>query len=127
MAAPLLDGSAVFGVSTICIGPTSHPRREQKANYPGLDGTERLDMGDQGKVTVITGRLFGATEGDLASAFGNLDSYADGQLHVLTDARGTTWSNVIVGSPEPEGRGQFTPDLGYTQRYSIQLFHLTNK
>lgn len=123
-----LDGINVFGIATHCPPPAINPRRDSKANYPGLNGTERLDMGDQGAFTNITGRLYGGPSGGLAglnSAIATLLSYYDGRPHILTDNHGVSWPNVVFESLEWGERGERDPELGYTIRYTCRFFHLT--
>lgn len=122
----LLDGNDIFGQAVHCPPPAINPRRDQKANYPGLNGTESLDMGDQGATSTVTGRIFGANPTLYQLAVTTLLSYYDGNTHDLTDNDGFTWSNVKMESLEwTDDRGLYDPNLGYTRRYTIRFFHLT--
>jgi hypothetical protein len=125
IANPTFDGQSIFGVGVSAPPPSINPRREQRANYPGLDGTESLDLGDEGAFTVVTGRLVGASIDDLQAAFGLLYGYYDGKSYTYVDSVGMSWPNAKVVSIEPEGMGQVDPDLGFTMKYSLKLFHLT--
>lgn len=125
---PALDGnSTVFGIATHAGPPAINPRRDSKANYPGLNGTERIDMGDQGAFSTVTGRLFGGASGlaGLNLAISNLLSFYDGKPHVLTDNHGISWANCVLESLEWGERGERDPNLGYTIRYTVRFFHLT--
>lgn len=122
----LLDGLNVFGIGVICPPPSINPRRDQKANYPGLNGTESLDMGDQGAFTTVTGRLYGTDPGSYQAAVSALMAFFDGNVHVLTDNDGFSWPNVKFESIEwGNERGQRDADLGFTRRYTARFFHLT--
>jgi hypothetical protein len=120
-----LDGQDVFGLAVVCPPPAINPRRDQKANYPGLNGTESLDMGDQGAYSTVSGRLVGADKGAYAAAVIALMSFYDGEAHELTDNDGFTWPAAKMESLEwHDDRGMFDPDLGFTRRYTCRFFHL---
>jgi hypothetical protein len=120
-----LDGdSTVFGIGVTCTPPAINPRRDQKANYPALNGTESLDMGDQGAYSTVSGRLTGGGLPALGVAIGNLLAFYDGQAHLLTDNVGLSWPNVKMESIEWE-KGQIDPDNGYSMRFTCRFFHLT--
>lgn len=123
---PALDGNTtVFGVAVRMTGLTINPRRDQKANYAGLNGTESIDLGDQGGYTTISGRLYGSTKSDLAAAMTNLIDFYDGNPHVLTDSMGVDFPYVKLENLEWDGDASSDATLGYTRRYTARFFHLT--
>lgn len=122
---PLFNGSAVFGVAVEVDGPHLRARRTQRNTYPGLNGIESIDLGDEGMETSVSGRLFGDTPSDLTAALNVLRAYVDGNAYLFTDHTGYTWPNVQMVEVTTAGRGQIDPELGYTQRYTARLFHLT--
>jgi hypothetical protein len=118
------NGQNIFGTAVVVMGPNINPRRDQKNNFPGLNGTESLDMGDSGCHTTVQGRLYGASLGDISNAILLLLSYYDGRAYTLVTPEGT-WPNVKLESVQIESRGERDPNLGYTRRYTARLFHLT--
>jgi phage tail tube protein FII len=122
---PFFDGGAIFGGAVEVDGPHLRARRQQRNAYPGLNGIESIDMGDEGMESSVSGRLAGATPLDLTAALNVIRSYVDGNAYVFVDHTGYTWTNVLMIEVTTAGRGQLDPELGYTQRYTARLFHLT--
>jgi hypothetical protein len=122
--AAAFNGQNIFGVAVTTSGPSINPRRAQDNQYPALNGTESLDMGDSGAFTTVSGRLHGATQGDLSAARLLLLSYYDGAEYVLTLPE-DSWPNVKLVSVEWGPKGDASPDLGYSRTYTARFQHLT--
>lgn len=102
-----------------------NPPEAQVNAYPGVNGLEVLNLGTRGGTTTLSGRAFGTTAADLATAEGLLRALVNGQVGTLVDTLGVSWPNVRMEECKPEGRIQFDPDLGYTRRYTARFLHLS--
>src|SRR4051812_5080928 len=96
-------GVNLFGTS-VSMGTADNPREKQLNAYFGLSGLERLDGGSRGRVTRVTGLLYGSSPALLSSAESRFRSFNDGVARVLVDTLGATWPNVCLESFEPLGR-----------------------
>lgn len=118
------NNTDLFGVGVQTRGPSYNPRRAQSNTYPGVNGIEELEMGDDGMFTTVTGMLVGETLSDLNTQRIVLMSYYDGNTYQLVDNYGLTWNNVKMVSLEWPERGKLTP-AGWIAEYSARFKHLT--
>lgn len=122
---PFFNDEAIFGTA-VRMRRKRAERAVQRNNYGGLDGTEKLDMGARGHVTMVTGRFVCDSAAALNNAFLYMESYMDENLYVLTDQYGNDWPNVMLIEVEPDGElNQTFPNGGFTQRYKATFEHLT--
>jgi hypothetical protein len=101
----LLDGSAIFGLSTKVIH-NPNAVAHQESQFFGVNGTQTLFGGSRGRMFMISGVLVGSSFADIAAAEANLLSFADGNTHILVDNLGRTFQNVIFkGEYQPFDQG----------------------
>jgi hypothetical protein len=101
-----------------------NPLETQINTYPGVNNLEALHLGTRGGTTAATGRLFGTTPADLATAEATLRALCNGATGTLIDTFGVSWVSVRMEEFKPEGRVQLDPDLGFTRRYQARFLHL---
>lgn len=91
---PLLDGSAVFGLSTkVIMNPNAVAHQESQ--FFGVNGQQTLFGGSRGRMFMISGVLVANDYPGIAAAEANLLSFADGNAHTLIDNWGRSWPNVV--------------------------------
>jgi hypothetical protein len=108
-----------------------NPRERQVNAYPGVNGTEPLDLGSRGGKTVARGVFAGSTPFDLASIQGAWYAVQfGGGAYVLLDSKGVAWTNVIlefvrpVGPTIPGVSGGGVAAGGVAQRYEMEFYHI---
>ncbi|GAC1326563.1 MAG: hypothetical protein NVSMB14_18010 [Isosphaeraceae bacterium] len=102
-----------------------NPRANQVNAYFGLGGLESLDGGFRGRITYVTGLLFGTSAVALANAEATFRSYNDGIARPLVDQLGNTWPNVRLEWFHPSSRISQTPGGWYYRSYQARFLHLT--
>jgi hypothetical protein len=120
---PSYGGVNIFGVS-VTMSTADHPREKQVNSFFGLSGLETLDGGSRGRITEVSGILYGPTAGALAGSESTVRSYSDGLTRNLVDSLGTTWLNVRLESFQPTGRVRQSPQGVYFRTYRARFFHL---
>lgn len=102
MGAVKLDGEALFGdgPAEVVAGGLSLRRAEHEA--PGGDGVRVIGQGRGGRTIVQQGELVADTAQELQGMVSAIEVKLDGQPHVLTDERGTTWADVVMLTFEPK-------------------------
>src|SRR3954453_12784535 len=100
---PSFGGINIFGTA-VSMSTSDNPRESQINAFFGLSGLETLDGGLRGRLTHVTGLLFGSTPYGLASAEASFRSFNDGMARVLVDNFGTAWQNVRLDLFQPHGR-----------------------
>src|SRR5438067_2091534 len=101
-------GVSLFGTS-VSMSTADNPRERQLNAFFGLGGLERLDGGSRGRVTQVTGLLYGNSPYALAAAESLFRSFNDGVARPLVDTLGSTWANVCLESFQPQGRIRQSP------------------
>jgi hypothetical protein len=119
---PSFGGFAIFGRSVSMMTETN-PRDEQRNAFPGISGTESLDLGLRLRVTEVSGVLAGVNVGALNTAERTFDSYNDGVARVLVDNFGNTWLHVKLHRFQPVGR-VLRDTRGYYRHYKATFVHL---
>jgi len=120
---PSYGGVNFFGTAVI-MNTADHPRERQVNSYFGLSGLETLDGGARGRVTEVSGLLFGPTPGALALMESTFRSYSDGLTRVLVDSLGSNWSNVRLESFQPIGRVRQSTLGLFFRSYRARFLHL---
>lgn len=116
-------GTAIFGTA-ISMSTVDNPREKQLNAFFGLSGLESLDGGSRGRVTHVTGLLYGSSPSFLASAESVFRSFNDGVAHVLIDTLGVTWASVRLESFQPQGRVRQSPGGILFRSYTARFLHL---
>jgi hypothetical protein len=101
-----------------------NPRENQLNAFFGLSGLESLDGGLRGRVTHVTGLLYGTSAPLLASAEALFRSFNDGSARTLVDTLGATWPNVRLESFQPQGRVRRSPAGVMFRSYQARFLHL---
>src|SRR5690242_8710740 len=105
---PSYGGINIFGTA-VSMSTTDNPRDAQLNAFFGLDGLESLDGGMRGRLTHVTGLLYGTSPAGLASAEALFRSFHDGIARVLIDNFGVAWSSVRMTQFQPRGRAGQSP------------------
>ncbi|GAC1463667.1 MAG: hypothetical protein NVSMB9_01380 [Isosphaeraceae bacterium] len=101
-----------------------NPREKQLNAYFGLSGLEALDGGSRGRVTHVTGLLYGVSPSALAATEGLFRSFNDGVTRPLTDTLGLSWPNVRLDSFQPQGCIRRSPSGALFRTYKARFLHL---
>jgi hypothetical protein len=101
-----------------------NPRENQLNAFFGLSGLESLDGGLRGRVTHVTGLLYGPSAPSLASAEALFRSFNDGIARTLVDTLGAAWPNVRLESFQPQGRVRQSPAGVMFRSYQARFLHL---
>lgn len=117
-------GVNIFGTA-VKMSTADNPRANQVNAYFGLGGLESLDGGSRGRITYVSGLLFGLSAATLASAEAAFRSYNDGIARPLVDQLGNTWPNVRLEWFHPSGRIGQTAAGGYFRSYQARFLHLS--
>ena len=120
---PSYGGVNLFGTA-VTMSTVDHPREKQVNSYFGLSGLETLDGGARGRVTEVSGVLFGQTPASLASSESTFRSYSDGVTRDLIDTLGSDWSNVRLETFQPIGRVRQSPTGLFFRSYHARFLHL---
>lgn len=116
-------GTALFGTA-VSMTTTDNPRANQLNAFFGLSGLESLDGGMRGRVTHVTGLLYGASPAALSAAESNFRSFNDGVARPLVDTLGATWPSVRLESFQPQGRVRQSPAGALFRAYKARFLHL---
>lgn len=116
-------GTIIFGTA-ITMSTVDNPREKQLNAFFGLSGLESLDGGSRGRVTHVSGLLFGNSPLLLAGAESLFRSFNDGAVHPLVDTLGVAWSNVRLESFQPQGRIRQSPGGVLFRAYTARFLHL---
>ena len=116
-------GSNIFGTA-VSMATADNPREKQINAFFGLSGLETLDGGSRGRITRVTGLLFGQSPALLASAEASFRSFNDGTTRTLIDTLGVLWPNVRLESFEPLGRIRQSPGGLLLRSYQARFLHL---
>ena len=105
-----LNGQDLFGSGPSAVELGAWERALDRRAFPGIDGELVLDFGLRSRPIVQTGRLEAATADDLHTQIALIETFLDGQTHVLVDNHGRTCGSVILEQFEPttpvrRGRG----------------------
>lgn len=117
-------GASIFGAA-VHMKTQDAQRAVQHNAFFGLSGLESLDGGLRGRVTSVSGLIYGNSPSNCASNVETFRSYNDGLYYNLVDTSGTTWANVRLLDFDPEENGFPHTQLGYVRRYRAAFFHLT--
>src|SRR4051794_16872790 len=90
-------GASIFG-SAVSMTTSDNPREKQLNAYFGLSGLESLDGGSRGRVTEVTGLLYGDSPAQLAGAEAVFRSFNDGTTRTLVDTLAIGWNSVRLES-----------------------------
>jgi hypothetical protein len=116
-------GTNIFGTAVSMM--TADNRREKQLNaYFGLSGLEGLDGGMRGRVTHVSGLLYGISPAALGSSEEGFRSFNDGVARILVDTLGVTWLNVCLDSFQPIGRVRQSPAGTLFRSYKARFLHL---
>jgi hypothetical protein len=116
-------GVNIFGTAVSMV-TADNPREKQINAFFGLSGLETLDGGSRGRITRVTGLLFGQSPVLLASAEALFRSFNDGTTRTLIDTLGASWPNVRLESFEPLGRIRQSPAGLLLRSYQARFLHL---
>jgi hypothetical protein len=116
-------GASIFGTAISMI-TADNPREKQINAFFGLSGLESLDGGLRGRVTRVTGLLYGLSPALLASAEAAFRSFNDGKARILVDTLGVSWADVRLDSFEPMGRIRQSPNGILFRTYQARFLHL---
>ena len=119
----LFGGVNIFGTA-VSMATADNPREKQINAYFGLSGLESLDGGLRGRVTNVTGLLYGESPLLLAGVEAHFRSFNDGQARILVDTLGTPWPNVRLESFQPQGRVRQSPSGVLFRTYQARFLHL---
>lgn len=102
------------------------PPSLQQNVYPGANGIEVLFMGSRGGRTTVQGATVADNAADLAVAEQAIRTLqVSGQPYTLVDTTGTSWTNVIMLTFQPEGRILPTAGGGVARKYSAEFLHIS--
>jgi hypothetical protein len=113
----------IFGTA-VSMTTADNPRENQLNAFFGLSGLESLDGGMRGRVTYVTGLLYGASPPALAAAEAGFRSFNDGVARPLVDTLGTTWPSVRLQFFQPQGRVRQSPAGVLFRSYKARFLHL---
>lgn len=116
-------GTNLFGTA-VSMTTVDNPREKQLNAFFGLSGLETLDGGLRGRVTHVTGLLYGTSPSALASSEGIFRSFNDGVVRPLVDTLGVTWTSVRLESFQPQGRIRQSPAGMLFRTYKARFLHL---
>jgi hypothetical protein len=116
-------GVFIFGTA-VSMNTADNPRENQLNAFFGLSGLESLDGGMRGRVTHVTGLLYGASAGFLAANEAQFRSYNDGIARTLVDTLGGIWPNVRLVSFQPQRRVRQSPYGVFFRSYQARFLHL---
>jgi hypothetical protein len=116
-------GTNIFG-SAVSMTTSDNPREKQLNAFFGLSGLESLDGGLRGRVTQVTGLLFGESPAALAGVEAIFRSFNDGITRPLVDTLGIGWPNVRLESFQPQGRIRQSPGGILFRAYKARFLHL---
>src|SRR5438874_13795032 len=105
---PSYGGANIFGTAVSMV-TSDNPREKQLNAFFGLSGLESLDGGARGRVTDVSGLLYGSLPASLSAAESLFRSFNDGVARPLVDTLGMTWRNVRLESLRPQGRIRQSP------------------
>jgi len=120
---PSFGGVNVFGTAVV-MKTADNPRERQLNSFFGVNGFETLDGGARGRLTDVTGVLFGGSAAALASAEGLFRSMNDGATRTLVDTFGVAWNYVRLEQFQPWGRVRQSPYGYYFRPYQARFLHL---
>lgn len=105
-----VDGMDIFGSGPHAFVPGPWERSLDRRGFSGVDGELVLDQGLRSRVITQTGRLTAGSAEDMAAIRTQIESFADGRLHMLEDNHGQTYARVILEAFEAQtpirlGRG----------------------
>jgi hypothetical protein len=120
---PSFGGSNIFG-GAVTMSTADNPREKQLNAFFGVSGLEMLDGGLRGRMTHVTGLLYGASPALLASAEAQFRSFNDGLARALVDNFGVTWTNVRLEAFQPVGRVMQSPSGYFFRPYHARFLHL---
>jgi hypothetical protein len=116
-------GVNIFGTA-VSMSTADNPRANQLNAFFGLSGLESLDGGSRGRVTDVTGLLYGNSPAMLSSAESLFRSFNDGVARALVDTLGATWPNVRLETFQPLGRVRQSPGGILFRSYKARFLHL---
>lgn len=120
---PTYNGESIFGIASSFI-TTSTATRVQRNAYPGVHGVERLNLGNTGRITVVSGLLYG-TLAAIQAVWTKWENYKTaGTAHTLVNNAGETYTNVVVTAFE--WSEDYVPENAteWTREYRLTLEHL---
>jgi hypothetical protein len=120
---PSFGGTNIFGAAVSMV-TSDNPRANQLNAFFGLSGLESLDGGGRGRVTDVTGLLYGNLPASLSAAESLFRSFNDGVSRPLVDTLGMTWPNVRLQSFRPQGRIRQSPAGVLFRAYQARFLHL---
>ena len=120
---PLFGVTNIFGTA-VSMSTVDNPREKQVNSFFGISGLETLDGGLRGRVTNVSGLLYGASASSLATTESMFRSFNDGITRILVDNLGVTWFNVRLDSFQPQGRVKQSPSGYFFRPYQARFLHL---
>jgi hypothetical protein len=103
---------------------TAAPKELQVSGYPGVNGTEVVDMGARGGTTTLRGVLAGFDAFDLASIKATFMALQiNGGSYTLVDPEFVSWFPVILRMFRPAEPRYNMGIAGVAQRYEMEFFH----
>lgn len=112
-----------FGLSPT-LRTVDNPTKEQLNSFFGLDGTEALAGGFEGRVTFASGVLYGVSLVAHNLAVESFRAFNNGRYYPLIDTRGVAWPYVKLHTFEPDERCPRIDFRGYYTPYKATLRHL---
>lgn len=120
---PSFGGVNIFGTAVV-MKTADNPRERQLNAFFGVNGYETLDGGSRGRLTDVSGVLFGASAAALAAAEALFRSTNDGVSRNLVDTFGVAWASVRLEQFQPWGRVKQSPYGYYFRPYQARFLHL---
>ena len=116
-------GTNLFGMAVSMV-TADNPREKQLNAYFGLSGLESLDGGLRGRITQVSGLLYGASPLALATSESLFRSFNDGIARALVDTLGVTWTSVRLDLFQPQGRVSRSSSGILFRAYKARFLHL---
>lgn len=120
---PSFGGINIFGTAVSML-TADNPREKQLNAFFGLSGLESLDGGLRGRVTRVSGLLYGSSPLALAGAEATFRSFNDGTTRTLVDTLGVSWPSVRLEAFEPQGKVRQSPGGILFRAYQARFLHL---
>lgn len=103
---------------------TFAPRAEQRNEFFGLNGQERLDGGSRGGMTVVTGVIIGDDMAAFVAAWQDFLAKWDGEAYELEDTEGTTHPQAVLMEFAGQGRLRQDVEGRFFRPYTARFDHL---
>jgi hypothetical protein len=114
-----LDDQEIFSTGPCSLQPGPLQRNIERRTVSGLSGEIILDLGPASRTLILKGWLQAATKADLLQTINAIETFVDGQTHILIDSNNRTWPDVVLEQFEQTSPIQL--GRGYWCEYSCQF------